>query len=220
MHVGTAALGCPGRAKLDNYFQAAHPDEPTKMCRMDVHIRKAVPADVPRLREVIEASVRGLQANDYSAAQIEGALKSVYGVDSQLIADGTYFAAEVAEPEGEALQIVGCGGWSKRKTLYGGDQFAKREDSLLDPKCDAAKIRAFFVHPRWARQGIGTLILEACENAAIAAGFRRLEMGATLSGVAFYRARGYVEVENQSASLGNGESLPIVKMAKTVTDLN
>ena len=191
------------------------------MPHMDVRIRKAAPADVPRLREVIEASVRGLQARDYTRAQIEGALKSVYGVDSQLIADGTYFVAEIAEPESAESKtgsptIVACGGWSKRKTLYGGDQFAGRQDSALDPKRDAAKIRAFFVHPDWARRGIGTLILEACETAAIAAGFHRLEMGATLSGVAFYRAKGYVEIENQSVPLGNGELLPIVKMAKNI----
>jgi N-acetylglutamate synthase-like GNAT family acetyltransferase len=183
---------------------------------MKMSLRKATPADVPRISEVIEASVRGLQANDYTPAQIEGALKSVYGVDSQLIADGTYFVAEVSGQATEASEIVACGGWSKRKTLYGGDQFSGREDSLLDPPCDAAKIRAFFVHPNWARRGIGSQILEACENAAIGAGFRRLEMGATLSGVAFYRARGYVEVENQSAPLANGETLPIVKMAKPV----
>ena len=162
---------------------------------------------------MIEASVRGLQAGDYSPAQIEGALKSVYGVDSQLIADGTYFAAEIAEPQ-SAPVIVACGGWSKRKTLYGGDQYAAREDSLLDPARDAAKIRAFFVHPEWARRGIGSLILEACENAARQAGFTRLEMGATLSGVAFYKAKGYTEVENQQVPLGNGETLPIVRMAK------
>jgi GNAT superfamily N-acetyltransferase len=100
---------------------------------------------------------------------------------------------------------VGCGGWSKRKTLYGGDQCAEREDSLLDPLRDAAKIRAFFVHPNWARQGIGKMILQACERAATEAGFLRFEMGTTLSGVPFYRARGHVEVENQSAQLSNGE---------------
>jgi GNAT superfamily N-acetyltransferase len=179
-----------------------------------IQIRKASPGDVPRLREIIEASVRGLQAGDYTPAQIEGALASVYGVDSQLIADGTYFVAEMTE--NNETQIVACGGWSKRRTLYGGDQFAAREDSLLDPSRDAAKIRAFFVHPQFARQGIGSLILEACENAAIAAGFTRLEMGATLSGVAFYRAKGYEEIEKQSAPLANGESLPIVRMAKTL----
>jgi GNAT superfamily N-acetyltransferase len=164
------------------------------------------------LREIIDASVRGLQANDYSPAQIEGALRSVYGVDSQLIADGTYLVVE--EPTETGPVIVACGGWSKRKTLYGGDQYAGREDSLLDPARDAAKIRAFFVHPQWARRGIGSMILQACEDAARAADFTRLEMGATLSGVAFYKAKGYVEVENQSVSLGNGEALPIVKMTK------
>ena len=181
---------------------------------MNIRIRRAQPSDVPRLREVIEASVRGLQARDYSAAQIEGALASVYGVDSQLIADGTYFIAELTHED--AQQIVACGGWSKRKTLFGGDQYAGREDSFLDPATDAAKIRAFFVHPDWARRGIGTRILEACEKAAIEAGFARLEMGATLSGVAFYRAKGYTEVENQEVPLENGERLPIVKMAKRV----
>jgi len=186
---------------------------------MNIRLRKAVPADVPRLREVIETSVRGLQVGDYTPAQVEGALKSVYGVDSQLIADGTYFVAEIETPDSATCEIVACGGWSKRKTLYGGDQFAAREDSLLNPERDAAKIRAFFVHPDWARRGIGTLILEACEKAALEAGFTRLEMGATLSGVPFYRAMGYLEVENQSAPLGNGEALPIVKMAKEVKKL-
>jgi GNAT superfamily N-acetyltransferase len=151
-------------------------------------------------------------------------------VDSQLIADGTYLVAEVFDSQNQVSEkqdsqkqdsqnkpeIVACGGWSKRKTLYGGDQYAAREDSLLDPAHDAAKIRAFFVHPRWARRGIGGLILEACENAARDAGFARLEMGATLSGVAFYRAKGYAAVENQEVPLGNGEVLPIVRMAKKV----
>lgn len=186
----------------------------------NIQVRKAIVADVPRLREVIEASVRALQAEDYTAAQIEGALRSVYGVDSQLIADGTYLVAEVLDSQSREShngpRIVGCGGWSKRKTLYGGDQYAAREDSLLDPTRDAAKIRAFFVHPNWARRGIGGLILEACEKAAREAGFTRLEMGATLSGVAFYRAKGYAAVENQEVPLDNRETLAIVKMAKSV----
>jgi GNAT superfamily N-acetyltransferase len=181
---------------------------------VSVRIRKAVAADVPRLREIIEASVRGLQADEYSPVQIEGALRSVYGVDSQLIADGTYLVAEdISQPD---PVIVACGGWSKRKTLYGGDQYTRREDSLLNPTCDAAKIRAFFVHPKFARRGIGSLILQACEDAAQAAGFTRLEMGATLSGVDFYKAKGYVAIENQAVPLGNGENLPIVKMTKEI----
>lgn len=185
------------------------------MTATSIHLRKATSADVPRLREVIEASVRALQAGDYSPAQIECALQSVYGVDTQLIADGTYLVAELS-PSQATPEIVACGGWSKHKTLYGGDQFAGREDSLLDPTRDAAKIRAFFVHPKWARQGIGGMILKACENAALKAGFTRLEMGATLSGIAFYKAKGYAEIENQEAPLGNGEVLPIVRMAKSI----
>jgi GNAT superfamily N-acetyltransferase len=182
---------------------------------MKISLRPAVVADVPLLREVIEASVRGLQADDYSPSQIDAALKTVYGVDSQLIADGTYFVAEVSDP-GNTPMIVGCGGWSKRKTLYGGDQYAGREDSLLDPARDAGKIRAFFIDPRWARRGIGSMILEACENAARKAGFTRLEMGATLSGVAFYQAKGYVAAEYQAVPLGNGETLAILRMAKEI----
>ncbi len=185
-----------------------------------MRIRLAEARDIPTLRGLIEASVRGLQAGDYSPAQLEGALRSVYGVDTQLIADGTYFAAEETEAshdKSNAPLLVGCGGWSKRKTLFGGDQFAAREDSLLDPATDAAKIRAFFVHPEWARRGIGGIILEACEAAARAAGFRRLEMGATLTGVPFYRAKGYVELEQVEAPLANGLTLPIVRMGKDLS---
>jgi len=184
----------------------------------NIRIRRAVAADIPVLRELIEASVRGLQAQDYTPTQLEGALKTVYGVDSQLIADGTYFVAEASEGEPKTVKrvgvIVGCGGWSKRKTLYGGDRWTGREDELLDPLRDAAKIRAFFIHPAWARRGIGSRILETCEAAARAAGFTRFEMGATLTGVPMYRARGYVELEHLGVPLANGESLPIVRMAK------
>jgi len=182
---------------------------------MTFHIRQAVASDVPTLRVLIDASVRGLQAQDYSPAQIESALQKVFGVDTQLIADGTYFVA-VTETPGETPVIVGCGGWSKRKTLYGADQWTGREDTLLDPRRDAAKIRAFFIHPDWARRGIGSLILEACENAAMTAGFRRFEMGATLTGVPLYRARGYVALENLEVPLTAGLSLPIVRMEKRI----
>jgi GNAT superfamily N-acetyltransferase len=177
---------------------------------MPFHLRLATPDDVPALTLLIEASVRGLQAGDYTPAQIDGALASVFGVDTQLVADGTYFVVE------EDGAIAACGGWSRRRTLYGGDQWVAREDSALDPKVDAAKIRAFFVHPRWVRRGIGTLLLDACEAAALAAGFTRLEMGATLTGVPLYAARGYVAREAQSVLLANGEALPIVRMEKTI----
>ena len=179
-----------------------------------IHIRQAVTEDIPSLRDLIDASVRGLQTRDYTPSQIESALATVYGVDTQLIADGTYLVAETEAGADTAPLIVGCGGWSKRKTLYGGDQWTGREAALLDPRHDAAKIRAFFIHPSWARRGIGSMILEGCENAAFAAGFTRLEMGATLTGVPFYQARGYVALESLAVPLANGESLPIVRMEK------
>jgi GNAT superfamily N-acetyltransferase len=179
---------------------------------MLIQIRQAVRADVPSLQDLIRASVLGLQSADYSPEQLKHALERVFGVDTQLIEDGTYFIAE-AEVQGESV-IVGCGGWSKRKTLYGSDHCAGREDRLLDPVSEAAKIRAFFVHPAWARQGIGSRILEVCEEAARAAGFRRFEMGATLTGVPLYLARGYVERERHEVPLVPGLSLGIVRMEK------
>jgi len=187
-----------------------------------IHLRLAIPEDVPELRQLIEASARELQAADYTQAQIEGALKSVFGVDSQLISDGTYIVAVAEEkrPESPAegakrrSQIVGCGGWSKRKTLYGSDQWTGREDELLDPQKDAAKIRAFFIHPAWARRGVGSRILQACEEAAKAAGFSRFEMGATLTGAKLFGAKGYVAVRPISIPLVNGETLPVIQMEK------
>jgi GNAT superfamily N-acetyltransferase len=181
-------------------------------------IRPAVFADVPKLRALIDASVRRLQAGDYTPAQIESALRTVFGVDSQLISDGTYLLAEVASPRqvgvSEEPVIVACGGWSKRKTLYGGDRWHARQDDLLDPGTDAAKIRAFFVHPDWARRGIGALVLDACEAAARSAGFTRFEMGATLTGVKLFQTRGYVAAERLEVPLENGITLPIVHMVK------
>jgi GNAT superfamily N-acetyltransferase len=181
---------------------------------MLLNVRQAVHDDVPALQEVIRASVRGLQTADYTPEQRERALEVVFGVDTQLIEDGTYFVveSEVARPHG--LVIAGCGGWSKRRTLYGSDHCSGREDALLDPQHDAAKIRAFFVHPDWARRGVGSRLLEVCEAAAAAEGFRRFEMGSTLTGVALYRARGYVETEEREVPLGSGLSLPIVRMEK------
>src|SRR6202034_4224177 len=171
-------------------------------------IRPAVAADIPALEDVIRASVMELQAADYTPEQRTKALEMVFGVDTQLVADGTYFVAEV---QGDGAPVIAaCGGWSKRKTLFGSDHCAGREDALLDPNCEAAKIRAFFVHPAWARRGVGSRILEVCEAAAEAAGFRSLEMGATLTGVPLYRARGYLEGERRQVPLQRGLSLPIV----------
>jgi GNAT superfamily N-acetyltransferase len=187
---------------------------------MSIRIRVATSGEVPLLRELIEASVRQLQAHDYTEKQREAALRTVFGVDSQLIADGTYLVADASAIANTVAgahakpAIAGCGGWSKRKTLFGGDQWSAREDSLLDPARDAAKIRAFFIHPAWARQGVGTLILDACENAARAAGFTRFEMGATLTGVKLFGAKGYAPIKRMDVPLDNGEVLPIVQMGK------
>jgi GNAT superfamily N-acetyltransferase len=178
-------------------------------------IRPAVSADIPILRELIDASVRRLQSGDYSLEQIDSALRTVFGVDTQLVNDGTYLLVEAisADPVKKPV-IVACGGWSKRKTLYGGDHWRDRQDHMLDPKADAAKIRAFFIHPDWARQGIGTLLLDACESAARAAGFKRFEMGATLTGAKLFEKRGYVAVERLAVPLEGDITLPIIHMVK------
>jgi GNAT superfamily N-acetyltransferase len=179
---------------------------------MILSVRQAVFSDVPVLQDLIRQSVLGLQGADYTPQQLKLALERVFGVDTQLIEDGTYFVAEAMVEKGRAL--AGCGGWSKRRTLYGSDQCAGREDALLDPQHEAAKIRAFFVHPDWARRGVGSRILEVCEAAAAAAGFRRLEMGATLTGVPLYAARGYIEGDRREVPLAPGLALPIVHMEK------
>jgi GNAT superfamily N-acetyltransferase len=177
------------------------------------HLRLATQADIPTLHTLIESSVRVLQANDYTPAQIEGALGTVLGLDTQLLADQTYYVIEASDDAGKTVMAAG-GGWSKRKTLFGSDHAAVRESELLDPATDAAKIRAFFVHPDWARRGLGTLLLETCENAAKAAGFTRFEMGSTLTGVPLYKLRGYQVIEPIAVPLPNGESLSVIRMAK------
>jgi GNAT superfamily N-acetyltransferase len=171
-------------------------------------LRLATLDDVPALEELIAASVRILQAGDYTPSQLEGALGTVFGVDRQLIRDGAYFAIE------EDGAITACGGWSRRRTLFGSDHVAGKNDALLDPSTEPARIRAFFVHPGHARRGLASRILEACEAAARDAGFRRLELAATLTGLPFYAVRGYHEVERIDVALANGETLPVVRMAK------
>jgi GNAT superfamily N-acetyltransferase len=176
------------------------------------HLRIATTEDVAEIRELIGASVRGLQTADYSTAQIEGALATVFTIDTLLIADGTYFVAFAEDGE-----LAGCGGWSFRKTLYGGDhQLEKIAPERLDPAVDAAKVRAIFVHPKFARMGLGSLILEAAERAATGQGFSRLEMGSTLTGVTLYRLKGYREVERVLVPVGDGEEIEVVRMVKTV----
>jgi GNAT superfamily N-acetyltransferase len=172
-------------------------------------LRTATAADLDAIRALIAASVRGLQ-HEYSESQREQALASVFTPDTQLIADRTYFVMEA-----EDGTLVACGGWSWRKTLYGGDHHhASRDAARLDAASDAAKIRAFFVHPAWSRRGLGTRLLQACERAAWDAGFRRCEMGATLSGVPLYELHGYRRVAEILVDLPGGERLPVVRMEK------
>jgi GNAT superfamily N-acetyltransferase len=177
-------------------------------------LRLATEQDIPSLEALIEASVRHLQAGDYTPAQIEGALGTVLGLDTQLIRDRTYYVAE-ATGDRANLTLAGCGGWSKRRTLFGADHGPGREPELLDPATDAAKVRAIFVHPDFARRGLGSLILATVENAAHEAGFRSFEMGSTLTGVPLYRLKGYTETERIAVPLANGEALPVVRMVKT-----
>jgi ribosomal protein S18 acetylase RimI-like enzyme len=174
-----------------------------------ISIRTATSADIPALHALIEASVRGLQANDYTAAQIEGALGHALGLDSQLIADQTYFVAETYDSV-----IVASGGWSYRSTLCGGDHLPGRQLTALDPAHDAAKIRAIYVHPQWSRRGLGSMMLAHCEQQAYAAGFRSVEMGSTLTGVPLYTLRGYRECNRSTIALLNSEGLMVVHMNK------
>ena len=165
-----------------------------------------MPRDLP---DTIQTTLH-LGTADYRPAQVEGALRGAFGVDTQLVADRTYFVAE------EGGSMVGCGGWSFRSTLFGSDARGGRDSSLLDPKTQPAKIRAFFVDPAWARRGLGTRLLEACELAAWNAGFRRCEMGATLSGVPLYERHGYQRVADILVDLPGGERLPVVRMEKAL----
>jgi GNAT superfamily N-acetyltransferase len=176
---------------------------------MLITTRLATFDEIPQLNEMIAQSVRALSVDYYTPAQIESAIKYVFGVDTQLITDGTYYVAEI---DGTT---VGCGGWSKRNTLYGGDQHKEVKDPLLNPEHDAARIRAFFVHPDYARQGVSRHIMNTCEAAAKENGFNSFELGATLPGVPLYMAMGYDAVNRADAHLPDGEILGILRMRKT-----
>jgi GNAT superfamily N-acetyltransferase len=175
---------------------------------LSIVLRLASRADIPMLSALIARSARGLSVDDYRPLQVEGALRGAFGVDTQLLDDATYFVAE------EAGAPVGCGGWSFRSTLFGSDARTGRDASMLDPRVQAAKIRAFFVEPSMARRGIGTLLLDRCENEARARGFSRVELMATLPGVKLYAARGYVGAPPVRYDLGDGESIDFVPMSK------
>lgn len=174
----------------------------------ELRIRTAVPADAEVLGELIRESALGLGSADYSPDQLASALRHLFELDSRLIEDGTYYVVEAGS------RPVACGGWSRRRTLFGGDQYSHRADDRLDPEMDAARIRAFFVHPDWARRGVGRLLLRKCERGARAGGFRRLELMATLTGTAFYEREGFAVLERQEILLPDGVRFPLARMAR------
>jgi GNAT superfamily N-acetyltransferase len=175
-----------------------------------IAIRKATLADIPQIEALIARSARGLSAEDYQPSQVEGALRGAFGVDTQLLADQTYFVVE------EDGRPVGCGGWSYRSTLFGGDARPGRDASMLDPRTQAAKIRAFFVDPLHARRGIGTLLLERCEQEARDRGYSQVELMATLPGVKLYAARGFTGAAVVHFDMGQGETIDFIPMRKVL----
>lgn len=177
----------------------------------DLKLRLADAADIAPLRALMNAAISRLQT-DYLSPEAVAASFSVMGLDSQLIADGTYF---VVEADG---RIGGCGGWSRRATLFGGDHSAARDAALLDPARDPARVRAMYTHPDFTRRGIGRMILDACEAAAAAEGFKACELAATLAGEPLYQACGYRQIERFSAPTPEGVNVPLVRMGKTLSD--
>lgn len=181
-----------------------------KFVKTTFNIRLAREDDVPALEALIPLSVRVLQAAYYSPAQMEAALGPVFGVDRQLITDGTYFIVE------DSGQVVGCGGWSRRSSVFGGDRARVAKEQLLNPATDPARIRAFFVRPDWARRGIGRAILSACESAIMEAGFRSAILVATLAGEPLYSSFAYTVDERYDVPLADGTALPVVRMTKNL----
>ena len=177
----------------------------------DLKLRLARAADIAPLRELMNAAISQLQAN-YLSPEVVAASFSVMGLDSQLIADGTYFVVEAG------ARIGGCGGWSRRATLFGGDHSADRNEALLDPVRDPARVRAMYTHPDFVRRGIGRMILDACETAAAAEGFKACELAATLAGEPLYSARGYRQIERFNASTAQGVDVPLIRMGKSLLD--
>ena len=178
---------------------------------MDFEIRLAKNEDIAILKSLIPISARELSENYYTEQQINSAIRYIFRVDTQLITDGTYY---VAETEGN---IVGCGGWSKHKTMFCGDQMKEAADPLLDPKTEAGRIRAFFIHPQWARKGIGRRIIQACEEAAKADGFTKMELVATLPGEPLYAAMGYEVTKRFDQPVADGTLIPLAHMQKNLS---
>jgi N-acetylglutamate synthase-like GNAT family acetyltransferase len=175
---------------------------------MKINIRKAELKDCAEIGQLIAESARRLGKCHYSEKEIEAALRGAWGLDTQLIRDGTYYVALAGNT------IVGCGGWSYRRTLFGSDSEATRDDTPLDPRFDAARVRAFFVAPSFARRGIGSILLDRCEQEASGAGFRSLTLGATYPGERFYAARGFIAGKPEVNDLGNGVTMAVIPMRK------
>jgi GNAT superfamily N-acetyltransferase len=170
-------------------------------------LRSATRADLPELAVLMDAAIGRLMDDFLTPQQVEGSRETM-GIDTQLIDDGTYF---VVEDDG---LIVGCGGWSRRATLYGGNHSGGRDDSLLDPKKDAARVRAMYTHPDHVRRGIGRMVIQAAEDAARAEGFTRTTLGATLAGVPLYETCGYTEIDRHEKHAANGAIIPLLVMVK------
>lgn len=178
------------------------------MTRLPLTHRLACADDAGALRALIDAAIAELQKPFLDAGQIASS-RTIMGLDTQLIDDGTYFVVEAGD------QLAGCGGWSRRATLYGGDQSPGRSAALLDPAKDAARVRAMYTHPEHTRRGVGRLILALCEAAARAEGFRTLELMATLAGEPLYRAGGYEARERVLDDRG-GAAVPLLRMIKAL----
>jgi GNAT superfamily N-acetyltransferase len=175
-----------------------------------ISLRAATLDDVAAVERLVERSVRELSIPWYTSEQIESALRYMFGVDTQLVRDGTYHVADASGV------VVAAGGWSRRRTLFGGDRFKHEADDLLDPAREPARIRAFFVHPDWSRRGLGRLLFETCLRDAREAGFGRIELMATLPGEPLYRALGFEADERVELTLPDAVSVPLVRMSRLV----
>lgn len=174
---------------------------------LNLRLRLARPEDMPALSALMDRAIGELLQAFLPPEGVKASFE-IMGLDTQLIADGTYFVVE------EGSEIAGCGGWSRRATLFGGDHSAGRDAALLDPAKDAARVRAMYTHPDHTRKGVGRMVLDACEAAARAEGFSRVEMAATVGGVPLYRACGYHDIEPFEAVTSTGYRVPLVRMGK------
>jgi GNAT superfamily N-acetyltransferase len=174
-------------------------------------LRPARPSDLPAIEALIARSARELSAGFYSEVQVASLLDHVFGADSQLVRDGTYYVVTTSTGE-----LAAAGGWSRRRTLFGGDRMKAAEDPPLDPEREPARIRAFFVHPAFARRGLGRRLYAECEAAARTAGFGRLALVATLPGEPLYRALGFALDERFSLALPDGVEVPVARMSRPI----